>query len=1044
MPIRLLLFVLIIPYLVCAQDLSHLKFTTYTTREGLPSNSIFEVTYDGAGYVWIRHVSVLSRFDGVRFTTFTWAGSGLDSTGNETFSTLALDHDGRFWAGGSPGIAWFDETTQKFVRPILSGNTRLTDVGEIRAGGRNLLWILDSQGLKKLDTGTMTCDSTRLPATGFSSIHLDAAGKIWLADFRNKVYGYDPQTENFQEWTAPGPVNAITSDKSGAIWLGSTWQLYLLHPRDGRFEAFSPPADIRHTQRPFSITDMAFCPEWTGDSLLWLTTFNDGLAVFNTVRRRFVHIIRPDRLDNSGISSQHTTRVKWNSKGLLWISTQGGGLCKLDLQDQEFKTTRFPFAEELFDADIHDVVASGQNPGTWWVATGGKGILQYDPARKKVVRWLLKPAGLQEMPADKDFWSVYEDPSGILWAGGMSGLWRMDRGNLRRVALQHAGKNPIVTQILPSRQSGEIWLLTGQGPCLFNIQNNSYRFYPIPVKLTMNLVASPFREMWEASDGTLWIASIKGLYSLDPQTGTTVHFAGNSGEGHMNAWINRLEPGAPGQLYLATINGVFRFDLDSKQFEAIPIEPLTPGNICQDLHFDKTGKLWVFATNGIIRYDPDIPSATLVNTTAGYVSASFLGEQNVLQMVDGRVFLVKDGNALTFDPLHVDENRYPAAPVITGFKVRNQPYPISPGKAATTAVVLPYHQNFLTFDFSSINFTQPDRAAFSYILEGFVEEWTAPGAERAANYTNLPPGSYTFKVNAANSAGIWSEQPAVIKIRIRPPFWATWWFLTTAGLVFITGIFLFFRSRVKKIRRQAEIREREAGYRQREAELQREVAEFSKQVAEVELAALRAQMNPHFVFNCLNSINTFILLNDPQNASGYLNKFSKLIRRVLDASRAEYITLRDELDTLRYYIELEQMRYGGKFEYRIQTQDTLDTGAIELPPMLVQPYVENAIWHGLMHRDLPGGLLKIDILKEGQVLKIRVEDNGVGRKKAAELKSRSAVAHKSHGIQVINERLQIINELYGAHATAEIEDLFDPAGLATGVRVTLSLPLKMD
>jgi len=231
-------------------------------------------------------------------------------------------------------------------------------------------------------------------------------------------------------------------------------------------------------------------------------------------------------------------------------------------------------------------------------------------------------------------------------------------------------------------------------------------------------------------------------------------------------------------------------------------------------------------------------------------------------------------------------------------------------------------------------------------------------------------------------------------------------------------------------------------YRFRVAQIRHEEqlkTEFNRRIAQVEMSALRAQMNPHFVFNCLNSINRFILLNDPETASGYLTKFSRLIRLILDNSRTETVPLDKELEALRLYIDMETMRFDGRFSYQITVDPNVQTEHREVPPLLIQPYVENAIWHGLMQKKEPG-MLWIRIFEQNNILHIEVEDNGIGRVKAHAIKSKSAVTHKSHGMQVTAERLDIIRNLYGMEANVAIEDLQTESGSAAGtlVKITIS------
>ncbi len=216
---------------------------------------------------------------------------------------------------------------------------------------------------------------------------------------------------------------------------------------------------------------------------------------------------------------------------------------------------------------------------------------------------------------------------------------------------------------------------------------------------------------------------------------------------------------------------------------------------------------------------------------------------------------------------------------------------------------------------------------------------------------------------------------------------------------------------------------------------------FEHKIAETEMIALRAQMNPHFIFNCLNSIKLYTLENDSQTASEYLTKFSQLIRLVLENSRSEKVTLQKELETLKLYIELEAMRFKDKVQYKINVVPHIDQQYIEIPPLLLQPYVENAIWHGLMHKP-EGGNITIDISQpEEYLLHIEISDDGIGREMAKEHKSKSATRQKSFGLKMTSERLDAINHIYQTKTEVKIVDLVDTDGNAAGTKVIIEIPL---
>jgi LytS/YehU family sensor histidine kinase len=217
-------------------------------------------------------------------------------------------------------------------------------------------------------------------------------------------------------------------------------------------------------------------------------------------------------------------------------------------------------------------------------------------------------------------------------------------------------------------------------------------------------------------------------------------------------------------------------------------------------------------------------------------------------------------------------------------------------------------------------------------------------------------------------------------------------------------------------------------------------AEFDKKLSNVEMTALRSQMNPHFIFNCLNSIDYYILKNETEKASDYLNRFSRLIRLILQNSRSNYVNLKDELEALRLYIEMESLRFHQKFDYRIEIDKQLNTTEFEIPPMLLQPYVENAIWHGLLHKK-EQGMLHLRLGLEAQQLICSIKDNGVGRKAAGDFRSKSATKQKPMGMRITEDRISLINRLYDTKAAVEIIDLHDEKGSPCGTQVNLCIPI---
>ena len=254
-------------------------------------------------------------------------------------------------------------------------------------------------------------------------------------------------------------------------------------------------------------------------------------------------------------------------------------------------------------------------------------------------------------------------------------------------------------------------------------------------------------------------------------------------------------------------------------------------------------------------------------------------------------------------------------------------------------------------------------------------------------------------------------------------------FFTSQHMQALSTIATLVASKIKAIEAEQHLRYQKA-----------ELADINEQLAEVQLAALRSQMNPHFIFNALNSIKKFVIANEPANAEKYLGKFSKLIRSILDNSRSGMVTVEKEVQLLKLYLDLEQLRFGERLSYTITVDETINTGDTEIPSMIVQPFVENAMLHGIMHRD-NGGKVAVVFSNHTDWLQITIEDNGVGRKSSAAYKSENAEPHHSIGIEVATKRLIALKKNDDTPAGIEIVDLVDECGEGLGTRVIIAIPV---
>ena len=259
-------------------------------------------------------------------------------------------------------------------------------------------------------------------------------------------------------------------------------------------------------------------------------------------------------------------------------------------------------------------------------------------------------------------------------------------------------------------------------------------------------------------------------------------------------------------------------------------------------------------------------------------------------------------------------------------------------------------------------------------------------------------------------------------------------------VLLILGVIVF---RNITLKRRNEKQRLEHNLELQKIESEKRKAELQQQTTELEMQVLRAQMNPHFIFNSLNSINRFILQNNRAQASEDLTRFSKLVRLILQNSQASLIPLASELEALQLYLELESVRFNHHFIFTIRIGEGLDVSGLKVPPLIIQPYAENAIWHGLMHKEEKGNL-QIELFEEENMLCCKITDDGVGRKKATELKTKSASTHKSMGMQITADRITMLQKVNAPTTQIKITDLILPDGTAGGTEVLLKIPACYD
>lgn len=896
---------------------------------------------------------------------------------------------------------------------------------------QGFLWVGTTYGLNRYDGYTFRQylpDAQRPERTVcheiINDLEQDSAGLIYIAT-RNGLNVYNPRTEVFKTWKNTGRANGslpnslvtdVFCDSDQRIWLCcDNRDLTFFDAQTAQFTSFpwKAFADKVLPQKAASIYKTIHRLDRKSEQELWLYS-NLGVFSFHTETHQFAfhqHLKAPPELPDS--------IVLHDREGLTWIGKSDGLRCyDPDLQHFQFKSIATPKSDDP-PQPFYRYLDAGHGR-QYANDLEGRQLFVFDD--EKITKTIALP-GVAAL--------LFQDSRRQIWIGAGNQLFRLNPKTLQcspvRIS-EHISPPPQTTifQDMAEDSQGNLWFATDDaGLWVWRAAQQNW-WKPSEAEGFIGHSISCIFADW--SRKTVWIGSQDyGLFRYDERTNrfNIYQREESNPEKSLGAYIvNGICRDGRGYIWVATDpGGVSRFDYDAPEQEAfLNLNTLNglPSNQVTSVLSDKAGNVWIGTPKGLAHVNAQrlqLRSFNKENGLADEVIDSPMASNRFGEIVLGGL-----QGFTTFLPSRVLQQKSDARILLTSFKIFEKEALNLLNPAFEERLELSWQQNFFVFEFASANFSQPEKNTYAYRLKDFNEDWIDNGKLHRAAFTNVPPGDYVFEVKSGKE-GVWQAPGLQLKIHIWPPFWQTWWFRILAGLLILGFFYLIWRYRIGQIRHEEALK-----------------TAFTKRIAKVEMAALRAQMNPHFVFNCLSSINRFILVNEPDEASAYLTKFSRLIRLILDNSRTDKVSLDRELEALRLYIDMEAMRFNDRFEYEIRVSPDVPAEHLELPPLLIQPFVENAIWHGLMHKK-EKGKLSVRLSKDQQNLNVVVEDNGVGRQRALELKSKSATTQKSHGLQVTAERMELIRELYGLSAETKIEDLYHADGSAAGTRVNISIPI---
>jgi len=1012
-------------------------------EKGLSQNWIYASLQDRMGYLWFGTWEGLNRFDGYTFKVYS-IEQGLS---NHTVYALLEDRKERLWVGTERGLNLFDRKTQTFRQYLHDPanknslvSDRITALLEDRNGN---IWIGTNGGLSRLDPATgrfvslfENVQPSYSPRSSYiTSLLEDGRGSLWIGTTYGLIQ-YDPATtSSTRYYHVPGDtlslndnnVRCMCQDPSGMLLIGTATGISFYDPEEQTFRQAHPRYGALTRLQGIWIRSLFV----DRSGMIWAGTNDRGLWQYDRSAGQLWQYTHQTN-DKRTLSNNTVYNILQDNPGNIWIGTSRG-VNKINRYSSTF--------------NLHQVNTTGQNSipdnNVWsfledgndnlWIATSG-GVSMFDKARGKYGFLACEP-GKENSLVGNDCRTMLLDKQDNIWIGTYgSGMDRIRIADLKITHFTQDRNNPnalasnYINDILEDA-GGTVWIASGGGLCRFVPSNNSFVVFRNdpnnPASLSHNVTIC----LHEDGRGVLWVGTNNGLNRFDRGSGMFTRYINIPGDPKSlsnNTVFSILEDDA-GILWLGTSGGgINRFDAVKEEFEAFTVEDGLANNIVYGMLRDDDGNLWISTNRGISKFM--MKEKVFVNyDVSDNLQSNEFNLGSCYRSRSGMMYFGGVNGYNTFYPDDIQTNPEEPVIVITAFRIFNEVIPADYRNGDT--IILDHKDNFFAFEFSALDYSNPMKNVYRYLLEKVDNDWILTGADkRLAEYKNVKPGTYVFMVNGTNNDGLWNDGGLSLTVIIRPPWYGTWLFRIGLGALLVILVWLFVYRRIIRVRSQQEN--------------ERKRLEVEKKIFDLEQVALRLQMNPHFIFNSLNSIQSYILSHDSETAINYLGKFSQLMRLILANSQKKLIPLSEELKAVTHYLDIQKLRFGDKFVYSIMVDEGIDQEYVELPPMILQPYIENAIIHGLLHKE-SNGRVEVRLWLDGNRIVCSIEDDGIGREKSAEIESRLGIRKKSRGMLITQARLEFLKHHNEEEDfTVRIVDLKDEAGEGCGTRVEIHFPFE--
>ena len=1014
---KVLLSILLITigHRMAAQPFPTLRWSVLTEKEGLSCDKAVSIGQDAEGIIWIGTNNGLNRWDGYGFARYFSKLDDSSSLADNDVEAIYPDRKNRLWLVTASGICCFNANTHQTTR-FQPGTAALSP-------------------FRTFDNSQVWFDEKETPY-----VVSPAAGLFRFTDENQYLpidEGFTPilfQERPFRHYAH------LVRDRNGMLWAFQQNRLFRLDPATKRV------VRTFFCKTPASIYDVVF----DSRNRAWISTWLHGVYRFDPAAESWTRLPpAPDGIVFKG-------GVEWKQDGKRYIifSSNLPGLLFFD-EDTDSCRSYLPVNGAEYGTpfvDRQNILWVPTTKGVYYVNSYGRlfDLQPVNPFGRGVdsVNW---PTPYNMREEKNGYWVACRYRGGLYW---YDHAWRLRHFWPNVVdSLNPSMKEEIGTlqEAYDFKQRGrEMFITTEWGMVILDLKTLRRTLVRYPgTKPVMRL-----RTIVEKSGGKWWIRSFdQGVFVFDAATRQfTRHYTLAKCAGCELPQLNFLLRDHQGRVFATTTEGLFRYDARTDSF--LHLTPLgTPvGNTLIGMAEDRSGRIWIGNQNGISAYDPD--SNAIVHTVWEHNSIgavfriSIDSQQNAwfgsaagywcwlrkqdkaipfkfslglpdndeglfYTASDGNVYAGGSGTLIRWHPDWLMNYSVSCHTALVEAVVNDRPAPFDRGPDGEKRLHLRPDENSLRIGFDVTNYDIPENNLYYYQLKPGPGNWKQLENGRLS-FNDLPAGEYELLVRGANKLTGEFTPPDKLMFTIDPYWYQSTGFRTIAAATAIALIVVLVRRRIAAIRRESA---------------------FRQKIADTEMQALRAQMNPHFLFNSLNSIENFIMKNEKWLASDYLNKFARLIRMILSSSRNELVPFAKDLETLQLYVDLELLRFNRKFCYKTQIDAALSQGDYRVPSLLIQPYVENAIIHGAGLSDKPGLFVRVTAFLEGEYIHYLIEDNGIGRAEAQAHKQKNRPHHKSVGLTITEDRIHIFSHQQGSEGSVVITDLVDAEGQAAGTRV---------